>query len=178
VPTGTPCRYHQRHLDKPDLAGSSQNLFHVRRVNVAAFQARGAFHRPILRTRPRSHETTVPRPPLVTRLCRQGPSFRHAFTRNACALDPHTDPAIHRSLWATCRPSISATETTHEHTFKTVRPRGSRQAALRERRCLRPRKDRGQRRPGFFSSGVALYLEVATTAVSDRSPRQIYPDLI
>jgi hypothetical protein len=48
-------------------------------------------------------------PPLVLRLCRREPSFRHAFTRGDRALDPRSYPVVHRSSRATCRSSTSAT---------------------------------------------------------------------
>jgi hypothetical protein len=48
--------------------------------------------------RSRFHEGYALRPPLIPWLCRQGPSFRHGFARNACALDALARSAIHRCL--------------------------------------------------------------------------------
>jgi hypothetical protein len=43
-------------------------------------------------------------------VCHYEVSFRHVFTHTGRALDPSTLPAIHRSVWASCRPSTSAVE--------------------------------------------------------------------
>lgn len=76
-----PCRYPQPVPGIPSPSARARTRFLVPQPKGASLRARGAFHQqvppssPVLAPESRPHG-----PPLVPRLCRRGPSFRHAFT--------------------------------------------------------------------------------------------------
>lgn len=152
----------------------------MRRANAAAFQTRDAFHRQILlgfrhpalsccATSTVQTATSTPVWPPRAWL----PTCFHA---QCCALDPGAIPAFTGSPRATSRPSISATETTHEHTKRTSKPRdvtGGKPPRCGQRFSLRSCTDQV-----FSAQGLLYSRKIATAADSDRSPRRLYPDLI
>jgi hypothetical protein len=129
--------------------------------------ARSAFHRqvPPLRSSPWLG-ALLRGPPLMPRLCRRGPSFRHAFTNLSRSARPVSIPPIRRSPQATCRPPASATDTIPEHTFEPPSPPRSmrrRAAALRggESSCE-------AHQPSFPRPGAAERIRPAPTATTAR----------
>jgi hypothetical protein len=136
--------------------------------------ARSAFHRqvPPLRSSPWLG-ALLRGPPLMPRLCRRGPSFRHAFTNLSWSARPVSVPPIRRSPQATCRPPASATDTIPEHTFESPSPPRS----LRRRAAARRGGVPLARSTSRAFPGQGLPDDSATPHRDDRSSRWLYPNL-
>jgi len=76
-----PCRYPQPVPGIPSQPARARTRFLAPQPKDASLQARGAFHQQVPPSSTELAPERRPRgPPLVPWLCRQGPSFRHAFT--------------------------------------------------------------------------------------------------
>jgi hypothetical protein len=111
----------------------------------------------------------------VPRLCHRWPSFRHVFTRLGWPARPERLPPIRRSTRAACRLPTSTAEMIYEHAFEPPRPqRWLRRRAAARRVVIPLRGPPAELSQARGCRGCPRF----TPRRSDRSPQQIYPDLL
>jgi hypothetical protein len=152
-------------------APRTEDPFHTRRTNAAAFRIRGAFHRRIpsasLLAGARRETCRAATGTLGFAAVAQLPT---RVCKHCCQLDLRTEPAIRRSTHATCRPFDFYSCVELRAQPRTHRLRCMLQAT--EVACAATAVPlAGTRRPGRSSSGVVL---VCLERQNDAPPRRPY----